>query len=43
MPGWGSLALHALVFAFVTLLIWLSCEWMIRLEERRTERKGRRP
>jgi hypothetical protein len=42
MAGWGTLLLHAGVFALITFLIYLACAWMVRLEDRRTAAHGRR-
>lgn len=42
MAGWGTLLMHAGVFALITFLIYLACMAMVRLEDRRTAKHGRR-
>ena len=42
MAGWGTLLLHAGVFALITFLIYLACMAMVRFEDRRTQQKGLR-
>jgi hypothetical protein len=42
MAGWGTMILHAGVFALITFLIYLACMAMVRLEDRRTAERGRR-
>lgn len=42
MAGWGTLIWHAGVFALITFLIYLACMAMVRLEDRRIARHGRR-
>lgn len=43
MAGWGTLFRNIGVFALLTVVVYFVCMWMVRLEERRTARKGPRP
>lgn len=40
--GWPTLFLHIGVFALVTLGIYAACMLMVRLEDKRLARRGRR-
>lgn len=37
----GKLFFHIGVFAFVSFLVYMSCLWMIRIEEKKQERRRR--
>jgi hypothetical protein len=34
----GKLFFHAGVFLFITFLVWLACQWLIKYDARRDER-----
>jgi hypothetical protein len=42
MAGWGTLLMHAGVFALITLATYAACMAMVRAESRRTARRGPR-
>ena len=42
MAGWGTLFRNIAVFALLTVAVYFVCMWMVRLEDRRTARKGPR-
>ena len=39
MAGWGTLFINLAVFAFVTFLVYLACNALVRVEDRRQARR----
>jgi hypothetical protein len=41
MSDTARVFLYMGVFALITVAVYFACEWMVRIEDRRRERRGR--